>query len=87
MHTDAYGLRTDARIPRVFGDDVPINRAGIEVPVQRSGAQLYGLMQPGERGEFRNVGFVGATGFGIGDVGESFEFRGYVGEVAELGRR
>ena len=45
------------------------------------------LMQPGEDGEFRNVDLVGAPGFGIGDVGEPFEFRGNVGEVAVLRRR
>ena len=46
-----------------------------------------GSRQPGESREFRNVDLVGAASFGIGDVGEPFEFGGNVGELAELLRR
>jgi hypothetical protein len=38
--------------------------------------------QPGEGGKFRNVIPVGAPGFRVGDVGEPFEFRRHVGELA-----
>jgi hypothetical protein len=47
MHADAYGLRADARVPRVFGDDVAIDRTGIEVFVERSRAVVFDRTEEG----------------------------------------
>jgi len=50
-------------------------------------SQFCRLAQPGEGGKLLDIVFISAAGFGIGDVGEPFEFGGNVGQVAELGRR
>src|SRR5713226_3374808 len=52
-----------------------------------TGAQLGRAAQAGEGDEFLDVDLVGAAGFGIGEVGEPFEFGRYVGELAVLRRR
>ena len=53
----------------------------------RHGAQRGVIRQPGEGHELRDIDFIGAAGFWIGDVGEPFEFGGYVGEGVVLGKR
>jgi hypothetical protein len=47
------------------------------------GAQLRRFLQSREGGEFCHVAFVGAAGFGVGDIGEPFEFGANVGELLE----
>jgi hypothetical protein len=50
------------------------------------GAQLGDATKAGEGDELLDVELVGATGFGIGEIGEPFELGGNFGEVAELCR-
>jgi hypothetical protein len=53
----------------------------------RDRAQLGRFVQAGEGAELLDVDFVAAAAFGIGNGGESLEFRGHGGQVAELGGR
>jgi hypothetical protein len=52
----------------------------------RNGAQSSRIMQTSEEHKFVHVVLVRAPRFIVSDVGEPFEFRGYVGESGELGR-
>ena len=49
-------------------------------------AQIGGSTQPGEGHELTDIDFVGAAGFGVGDVGEPFELGRHLGQGTELYR-
>ena len=53
----------------------------------RYGAQRCRILQAGEGDKLRNVAFIETPRFLVGDVGEPFDFRGNVGQVAILLRR
>ena len=53
----------------------------------RDGAHLGRTAQSGEGRKFPDVVFVGAPGFGVGDVGEPFELGRHLGQLAVLRRR
>jgi hypothetical protein len=50
-------------------------------------AQLAEAAQARKADEFFDIVLIGAAGFGIGEVGEPFDFGRDLGEIAELGRR
>ena len=47
----------------------------------RHRAQPDWILQTGEADKLLDIDLIGAAGFGIGDVSEPFELRGYVGEL------
>src|SRR6202035_5017894 len=50
----------------------------------RDGAQRAVIFQIGEGDELRDIDLVGASRFGVGDVGEPFQFRRNIGKLPEL---
>ncbi len=64
----------------LFRDRVPINLA-------RDLMQLRKRVESSEAGKLLDIDFVGAAGFGVGDVGEPFQLGRHIGELSELRRR